>query len=175
MCLCVDADQTPVVILFFAHNIHQQIMFPLGFLHLEDKYSSNHPIFYTVDASYISLHFVVDCNCRPTCLECLLRRWWLWEDERSWSLSTCCICCSHIWPRAWGEMWRWGNSSRRTGRRSFSFTFTGKKSGHNIIQDIICIIPAPLELNHHLSCCFNQNISRTAFIYLLLLLLLAEY
>lgn len=62
----------------------------------------------------------------PTWLESLLRRW-LWEDERAWSLSTCCICCSHIRPSAWGEMWRWGNSSTSTGRSSFSFTFTGEE------------------------------------------------
>lgn len=36
--LCVDADQTPVVILIFADEFHQQVMFPLGVLHLQAKH-----------------------------------------------------------------------------------------------------------------------------------------
>lgn len=49
----------------------------------------------------------------------------LCEDDRAWSPSICCICCSHIRPRAREEMWRWGNSSRSTGSSSFSLIFTG--------------------------------------------------
>lgn len=52
-------------------------------------------------------------------------------DAAERSLSTCCSCCSHMRPRAWGEMWRWGNSSRSRGRSSLSFTSTGEGNGED--------------------------------------------
>lgn len=48
LCLCVDADQTPVVILFFADDLHQQVMFPLGFLHLEDMHLFTYSSIYKI-------------------------------------------------------------------------------------------------------------------------------
>lgn len=44
MCLCVGAHQTSVVVLFFADYLHQQVVFPLGFLHLTDKLLCYSPI-----------------------------------------------------------------------------------------------------------------------------------
>ena len=134
MCWCVDAHQTPAVVLIFADDLHQQVVFPLCFLHLEERRPFTHIFkfnsYFTGERS--AAVSVVASVRRPTWLECLLCRWWLWEDDMAWSLSTCCICCSHILPRAWGDTWRWGNSSTSTGRSSFSFTFTGERQ-HRIL------------------------------------------
>lgn len=89
-------------------------MFPVSFLQL------------TTAAEQLLQNSFHENNCGsidpPTSCVSLL---WRCGSEETLSRSTCCSCCFHILSRAAGGTWRWGSSSRSSGRRSFSPTLTG--------------------------------------------------
>lgn len=129
VCACEGgfrAHQASFVLLVFVEVLYEQVVLPLGFLQLQ---RSNR----TVKHAKLCCSWRI-CNSRcQTWLPSLPPRR-LDGDAAARSLWACCICCSHMRPREWGEMWRCGNSSKSAGSSSFSFTFTGRRKNKGMKQ-----------------------------------------